>query len=402
VTCRSVTFSQRIVAISATDGFQKRCGAKMPDRPAAGQGTRTNVERVAEKVNIKRTIWWDGQQVAVVDQRYLPYRVVVQRWRTVDDVVDGIREMQIRGAPLIGVAAVHGVALAMAAKPTDKALDAAITSLMATRPTAVNLRHALERVDEDIRSRAPEVRAAAARVLAAAMADEDAAACRAIGEVGARLIYDVADRVDRPVQILTHCNAGWLACVEWGTATAPVYVARERGVRVHVWVSETRPRNQGSALTAWELSQRGVPHTVVVDNAAGHLLRSGLVDLVIVGADRVAANGDVANKIGTYLKALAARDSDIPFYVAAPTSSFDLRAPTGEVIPIEERGDHEVTKVYGWTENGHTAGVTITPPGTDVRNWGFDVTPARLVSAFITERGVIAAAPEAIARALPA
>jgi methylthioribose-1-phosphate isomerase len=202
------------------------------------------------------------------------------------------------------------------------------------------------------------------------------------------------------MRVLTHCNAGWLACVEWGTATAPVYIARERGLSVHVWVSETRPRNQGAALTAWELGQRRVPHTVVVDNAAGHLLRSGLVDLVLVGADRIAANGDVANKIGTYLKALAARDSDVPFYVAAPRSSFDLRSPTGAVIPIEERGPNEVTKVYGRTENGHTAGVTVTPKDAQVRNWAFDITPARLVSGFVTERGLIAAAPFAIAQLL--
>ncbi len=357
---------------------------------------------MAGAANMKRTIWWDGQQVAIIDQRYLPHRVVVQRWRTVNDVAEGITGMQVRGAPLIGVAAAHGVALAMASQPTDQALGAAVAKLMATRPTAVNLRHALERVEEDIRRRVPELRAATARVLAETMADQDATACRAIGEVGARLIRDVADRVQRPVQVLTHCNAGWLACVEWGTATAPIYIACERGLPVHVWVSETRPRNQGSALTAWELAQRGVPHTVVVDSAAGHLLRSGMVDLVIVGADRIAANGDVANKIGTYLKALAARDSDIPFYVAAPTSSFDLRASTGAAIPIEERGAHEVTKVYGWTESGHTTGVTITPPNVAVRNWAFDVTPARLVSGFITERGVIAAAPYAISQTVPA
>src|SRR5262245_39869454 len=266
--------------------------------------------------------------------------------------------MQVRGAPLIGVAAAHGVALAMALRATDEALDDAVSLLTATRPTAVNLRNALERSEATIRGRPPELRAAAARVLAERMADEDAAACRAIGEIGARLIRDVADRVDRPVQVMTHCNAGWLACVEWGTATAPIYLARERRLPVHVWVSETRPRNQGAALTAWELGQRQVPDTIVVDNAAGHLLHSGLVDLVIVGADRIAANGDVANKIGTYLKALAARDSNVPFYVAAPTTTFDLRAATGGEIPIEERGSNEVAKVYGRTESGNTAGAT--------------------------------------------
>jgi len=349
---------------------------------------------------VKRTIWWDGQAVTVIDQRYLPHRYVTRRWRTIDDVAEGIRVMQVRGAPLIGVAAAHGVALAMAVRATDQALDAALAQLIATRPTAVNLRNALERIDLDVRPRPLELRAAAARVLSERLADEDAAACRAIGEIGSRLIRDIADRVDRPVQVMTHCNAGWLACVEWGTATAPVYIARERGLAVHVWVSETRPRNQGAALTAWELGQRHVPHTVVVDNAAGHLLRSGLVDLVLVGADRIAANGDVANKVGTYLKALAARDCDVPFYVAAPTTTFDLRAATGAVIPIEERGPNEVTKVYGRADSGHTAGVTITPADTEVRNWGFDVTPARLVSGFLTERGLIPAAPFASAQLL--
>ena len=350
--------------------------------------------------SVKRTIWWHGQAVTVIDQRYLPHRYVTRRWRTVEDVAEGIRVMQVRGAPLIGVAAAHGVALAMALRATDHALDSALEQLSDTRPTAVNLRNALERIDLDVRPRPIELRAAAARVLSERLADEDAAACRAIGEIGARLIRDIADRVDRPVQVMTHCNAGWLACVEWGTATAPIYLARQRGLPVHVWVSETRPRNQGAALTAWELGQRRVPHTVVVDNAAGHLLRSGLVDLVIVGADRIAANGDVANKVGTYLKALAARDCDVPFFVAAPTTTFDVRAATGAVIPIEERGPNEVTKVYGRAESGHTAGVTITPADTDVRNWAFDVTPARLVSGFLTERGLIAAAPFAISQLL--
>ena len=349
---------------------------------------------------MRRTIWWDGQAVTVIDQRYLPHRYVTRRWRTVEDAAEGIRVMQVRGAPLIGVAAAHGVALAMAVRATDQALDAALAQLTATRPTAVNLRNALERIDLDVRPRPPELRAAAARVLSERLADEDAAACRAIGEIGSRLIRDIADRVNRPVQVMTHCNAGWLACVEWGTATAPIYLARERGLAVHVWVSETRPRNQGAALTAWELGQRRVPHTVVVDNAAGHLLRSGLVDVVIVGADRIAANGDVANKVGTYLKALAARDCDVPFYVAAPTTTFDLRAATGAEIPIEERGSNEVTKVYGRADSGHTAGVTITPADAEVRNWSFDVTPARLVSGFLTERGLIPAAPFAIAQLL--
>jgi methylthioribose-1-phosphate isomerase len=346
----------------------------------------------------KRTIWWDGEHVTVIDQRHLPHRLVLHRWRSVDDVAAGIRDMQVRGAPLIGVAAAHGVALAMATKATDGALDAALTRLAATRPTAVNLRAALERVEAEVRPRPPELRFATARVLAERVADEDVAACRAIGEAGARLLTEIHVRTGRPVQVLTHCNAGFLACVEWGTATAPVYVAREQGVPVHVWVSETRPRNQGSSLTAWELDQRGVPHTVVVDNAAGHLLRSGLVDCVIVGADRVAANGDVANKVGTYLKALAARDNDVPFWVAVPFTSIDMRAPSGSVIPIEERSASEVLSVRGRTEGGSVASVSVTPSGTSARNWGFDVTPARLVSALLTDRGVVPAAPYALAQ----
>jgi methylthioribose-1-phosphate isomerase len=351
---------------------------------------------VAAAETPERTIWWDGEQVAVIDQRHLPHRLVVAHWHTVDDAAAGIREMQVRGAPLIGVAAAHGLALAMASRSTDGSLDAALATLTATRPTAVNLRLALERADGALRRLRPDERPGAARALAEQLAAEDAAQCRAIGDAGRPLLGAIAERVDRPVQILTHCNAGWLACVQWGTATAPVYVAHEGGMAVHVWVSETRPRNQGSALTAWELGQRGVPHTVIVDNAAGHALRSGLIDLVIVGADRVAANGDVANKIGTYLKALAAWDSGIPFYVAAPSSTFDVRSPTGAVIPIEERGDEEVRRVSGQTDDGGQAEVRITPTDAAVRNWGFDVTPARLVSGFITERGLIPAEASAI------
>jgi methylthioribose-1-phosphate isomerase len=286
--------------------------------------------------------------------------------------------MQVRGAPLIGVAAAHGMALAVAADP-GSAEDAARV-LMATRPTAVNLRWALERMTESLLPLPRRERAPIARWLANELADFDVEACRAIGEAGLPLLAAVHERTGRAVNVLTHCNAGWLACVEWGTATAPIYLAHERGIPVHVWVSETRPRNQGAALTAWELGDRGVAHTLIVDNAAGHLLRSGAVDAVIVGADRIAANGDTANKIGTYLKALAARDCGVPFHVAAPRSTFDANCPTGAAIPIEERDPSEVLVVNG---------APIAPAGTPARNWGFDVTPGELVDAFLTDDGLV-------------
>ncbi len=332
-----------------------------------------------------RSIWWqdddDDAPVVVVDQRRLPGAAVTATWRTLDDAVAGIATMQIRGAPLIGVAAAHGVALAMREDP--ESLGEARTKLAATRPTAVNLRWALDRMGDTLAPLPADARAGAARRLAQAIADEDAAGSRRIGEAGLPLLRAIHERTGRPVQVLTHCNAGWLACVEWGSALAPVYVSSEAGVPVHVWVSETRPRNQGAALTTWELAQGGVEHTLVVDNAAGHLLRSGVVDIVLVGADRIAANGDVANKIGTVLKALAARDAGVPFLVAAPASTFDPGAPSGDAIPIEERDEAEVLNVNG---------APIAPAGTRARNWGFDVTPARLIDGYLTDRGLLDAA----------
>jgi methylthioribose-1-phosphate isomerase len=331
---------------------------------------------------ITRTIWWehDGIDAAVVvlDQTQLPHCVTTARWDSLDDAVDGIATMQVRGAPLIGVAAAHGVALAVR---TDlAALDDACARLGATRPTAVNLRWALERMRRELADVEPAGRAVAARRLADAVADEDVAACRNIGETGLEVLRAIHERTGRRVEILTHCNAGWLACVEWGTATAPVYLAHETGIPVHVWVSETRPRNQGAALTTWELAHRGVPHTLVVDNAAGHLMRTREVDAVIVGADRIAANGDTANKIGTSLKALAAAEHGVPFYVAAPRSTFDLECRDGDAIPIEERDEDEVLVVND---------VPIAPAGTRARNWGFDVTPARFIDGYLTDRGLL-------------
>lgn len=327
----------------------------------------------------ERTIWWDAPgTVGLIDQTRLPREAAVARWRTLEDAARGIETMQVRGAPLIGVAAAHGMALAMLVDPSD--LETPAARLAATRPTAVNLTWAIARVVDAIGPIDPEARAAAAVTLASRMADEDAAGCRAIGEHGVVRLAAIHARTERPVQVLTHCNAGRLACVEWGTATAPVYVAAERGIPVHVWVSETRPRNQGAALTAWELGDAGVSHTLVVDNAAGHLLRTGEVDIVIVGADRIAANGDVANKIGTSLKALAAREWDVPFVVNAPRSTFDLECPDGDAVPIEERDPIEVS-----TFNGSPVAPTTTP----ARNWGFDITPARLVTEYVTEHSAV-------------
>jgi methylthioribose-1-phosphate isomerase len=329
-----------------------------------------------------RPIRWgdDGQTVVVIDQTRLPHSEVTATWRTLDDAVEGIRSMQVRGAPLIGVAAAHGMALAVAADPA--AVDVAYERLAATRPTAINLRWALDRCRVELAELEPAERAAAAHELADRLTSEEVASSRAIGEIGADLIAAVHERTGAVVQVLTHCNAGVLATVELGTATAPIYVAAERGVPVHVWVSETRPRNQGASLTTWELGAHGIPNTLVVDNAAGHLLRSGAVDLVITGADRIAANGDTANKIGTYLKAVAAADCGVPFHIAAPLSTVDVDCPDGASIPIEERSADEVLVVNGGP---------IAPAGTDARNWGFDVTPARLITSWLTDRGALRA-----------
>ena len=330
----------------------------------------------------------DGS-VEVIDQTRLPLDLVVRMWSTVEDAAVGIETMEVRGAPLIGVAAAHGVALAMAEDPSLDGLGAAVDRLTATRPTAANLRWALQRMDDALRPLDSMDRPGAAMALAERLADEDVAACQAMGDAGLPLLTAIAEqRVGRPVRVMTHCNAGWLAAVDWGTALAPVYRAVEAGVAVEVWVSETRPRNQGASLTAWELGAHGVPHTLVVDNACGHLLATGQVDVVLVGADRVAANGDVANKVGTYLKALAADANGVPFHVVAPTSTVDHRCPDGAAIPIEERSPDEVT---------HLAGRPIAPLGTSAANPAFDVTPAALVTSLVTERGIVACTPEGIA-----
>ncbi|MCS6779910.1 MAG: S-methyl-5-thioribose-1-phosphate isomerase [Geminicoccaceae bacterium] len=353
----------------------------------------------------RRSVWLaeDGRTVLTFDQTRLPHALPVIALERLEDAAAAIAEMKIRGAPLIGAIAAYGVALAVRADPSDDALARACGLLAATRPTAVNLRWALERMRALLAPLPPARREERAYAEAAAICEEDVAINRAIGERGLPLIEAVArrKRPGEPVRILTHCNAGWLATVDWGTATAPVYLAHRKGIALHVWVDETRPRNQGAAITAFELGQEGVPHTVIADNAGGHLMRQGLVDLCIVGTDRVARNGDVANKIGTYLKALAAFDNAVPFYVALPSSTIDWRLSDGAGIPIEERSGEELALVTGRTADGRIETVRITPEGSACGNWAFDVTPARLVTALVTERGVCPASEAGLLSLFP-
>jgi methylthioribose-1-phosphate isomerase len=332
------------------------------------------------------TIREEGDSVLILDQTLLPYQYATRHLRSLADAAHAIRAMLVRGAPLIGVAAAYGVALALKDGAGNEALQHACDTLAATRPTAVNLHWALSRMQKHLLPLPVAQRRAAAWAEARAIANEDAAANREIGEFGLALIKNIAHR---PVNLMTHCNAGWLATAAWGTALAPVYAAREAGLPVHVYVSETRPRNQG-LLTVWELHEAGIPHTLIADNAAGHLLRQGKVDMVIVGADRIAANGDTANKIGTYLKALAAQDCGVPFYVAAPVSTIDPKCPDGARIPIEEREGNEMRHVGGLDRQGVHATVAIAQDATAVANPAFDVTPARLIAGIVTERGVCA------------
>ena len=328
----------------------------------------------------------------VIDQRRLPHRLQTERLTTPQAVCTAIRDMWVRGAPLIGASAAFGVALQCNADASDAALQDCARQLRAARPTAVNLAWAVDRMLARLLPLAPAQRRDAAWAEAERIAEEDVAVNAAIGRHGLSLLQAVAARKPGPVQVLTHCNAGWLATVDWGTATAPIYQAQQAGLDLHVWVDETRPRNQGASLTAWELGQAGVPHTLVADNAGGHLMQRGEVDLVIVGCDRVSARGDVCNKIGTYLKALAAVDNGVPFYAAMPTSTLDLSLGDGlREIPIEERDAREVTHLTGRAADGEVVEVDIAPPGTRAANPAFDVTPARLVSGLITERGIVAA-----------
>jgi methylthioribose-1-phosphate isomerase len=354
----------------------------------------------------RRSIWVepDGWSIGAIDQRRLPHEFVVATIVDCDAAADAIRSMLVRGAPLIGATAAYGVALAMRADGSDAALDRACDRLNATRPTAVNLRWALEVMRGTLLPLPPSARAAVAYARASEIAEQDIAINQGIGRHGLALIEAIRAR-KKPgerVNVLTHCNAGWLATVDWGTATAPIYMAHDQGSGVHVWVDETRPRNQGASLTAWELGHHGVPHTVIPDNTGGHLMQHGMVDLVIVGTDRVTASGDVCNKIGTYLKALAAYDNAVPFYVALPSPTIDFSIHDGiRQIPIEQRSADEVATMTGRTADGQIETIRIVAEGSPVANYGFDVTPARLVTGLITERGVVKPEREALAGAFP-
>jgi methylthioribose-1-phosphate isomerase len=366
--------------------------------PAKIVGTSMNVDG-----KHLRAIWVepDGWSVGIIDQTQLPFRFATVTLRTIEDAARAISTMQVRGAPLIGATAAYGVCLALRQNNSDAALEIASEILLATRPTAVNLKWALLEMVAAVRDRSGQERIAAAYRRAAEICDEDVVINQAIGRHGFKLIEEAAARKSgEPVNILTHCNAGWLATVDWGTATAPIYMAHDKGVPLHVWIDETRPRNQGAALTAWELGQHGVPHTVIADNTGGHLMQREFVDMVIVGTDRVTANGDVCNKIGTYLKALAAFDNGVPFYVALPSPTIDFSIADGTSIPIEERAAEEVTTITGWS-NGRIHTVRLVPENSPAVNYGFDVTPARLITGLITERGIIAANGDALAETFP-
>ena len=353
-----------------------------------------------------RSIWRDAQTgaVRILDQRWLPHRIDIATLQSLDDFATAIRDMWVRGAPLIGATAAYCIAEQMARDPSDGALVHAVDVLNATRPTAVNLRWALNRCQSELQPLDPAQRPGAARALAEEVAEEDVEINRNIGVHGLELIRKIAEtKTDgAPVNIMTHCNAGWLATVDWGTATSPIYHAHDAGLPVHVWVDETRPRNQG-ALTAWELGQHGVPHTYVVDNAGGHLMQHGQVDILITGTDRTTASGDVCNKIGTYLKALAAHDNGIPFYVALPSPTIDWTVQDGlGEIPIEERSGDEISQIHGRGPDGtDLANVTVTPEGTNTGNPAFDVTPNRLVTGLITERGICDASAGGLAALFP-
>ncbi|MFA7601466.1 MAG: S-methyl-5-thioribose-1-phosphate isomerase [Novosphingobium sp.] len=349
-----------------------------------------------------RSIWVEDGTVRIIDQTRLPHEFVVRTLDTLDEAAVAIRDMQVRGAPLIGATAAYGIAIAMRADASDAGLAGAVETLMATRPTAVNLRWALEDMAAHLREVAPSARAEAAIARAAAIADEDVAINTAIGVHGLAPIRDIAARKRGPVNVLTHCNAGWLATVDWGTATSPIYQAHQAGIPLHVWVDETRPRNQGAHLTAWEMASHGIPHTLIVDNAGGHLMQQGAVDLVIVGTDRTTAHGDVCNKIGTYLKALAAHDNGVPFYVALPSPTIDWRVRDGLAeIPIEERSGDEVSLVQGKLIDGSITRLRISPEATPAANPAFDVTPARFVTGLITERGIAPASAAGLAALFP-
>ncbi len=353
-----------------------------------------------------RTIWLndDGWSVEIIDQTRMPHRFETVTLKTVEEAAHAIEAMLVRGAPLIGATAAYGVCLALREDAGDESFERAYALLYATRPTAVNLRWALDEMRATLANLPRDDRLAAAYKRAAEICDEDVEICQSIGRHGLKVIREIAEKkpAGAPVNILTHCNAGWLATVDWGTATAPMYMAFEEGIPIHVWADETRPRNQGASLTAWELKGHGVPHTVIADNVGGHLMQHGQVDLCIVGTDRTTASGDVCNKIGTYLKALAAQANNVPFYVALPSPTIDWTVNDGvKEIPIEERSGEEVSQMTGRTASGTIETVTITPEGSPVANYAFDVTPARYVTGLITERGIAEASPEGLAKLFP-
>jgi methylthioribose-1-phosphate isomerase len=353
-----------------------------------------------------RTIWPndDGRSVTVIDQTRLPHVFSTSRLVTLEEAAAAIETMVVRGAPLVGATAAYGMALALLDDPTDEGLESGYERLLGTRPTAINLRWALDQVKGVVGAVPFDERVQATFALAGKICEDDVAICSSIGDHGLALIEEIWEQKDHigVVNILTHCNAGWLATVDWGTATAPIYKAHEAQIPLHVWVDETRPRNQGASLTAWELDHHGVPYSLIADNVGGHLMQQGSVDLCLVGSDRTTAVGDVANKIGTYLKALAAHDNDVPFFVALPSPSIDWNARNGlEDIPIEERDPKEVTHITGRDEAGAIVMVALAPDGAQAANPGFDVTPARLVSGLITERGVCEASEEGLASLFP-
>ena len=349
-----------------------------------------------------RTLWPTAAgTIRVIDQSRLPFEFATVDLETLDDAARAIRTMVVRGAPLIGATAAYGMALASREDASDAHIDKAVRTLQATRPTAHNLAWALTRMRRALAGVAPDGRSDTAFREAAAICDADVEQCRSIGFHGLEIIRGLAQKTGRRVDILTHCNAGWLACVDWGTALSPIYMAHDAGISVHVWVDETRPRNQGAALTAFELAAHGVPHTVIADNLGGHLMQRGQVDMVIVGSDRITASGDVCNKVGTYLKALAARDNAVPFYAAQPSSTIDWSLDDGREIPIEERSASELTHMTGLSSSGAIETVRVVPEASPALNLAFDVTPARLVTALITERGICPASPAGLRSLYP-
>ena len=349
-----------------------------------------------------RTIWPSAAgTIRVIDQSRLPFEFATIDLETLEDAAHAIRSMVVRGAPLIGATAAYGMALALRTDTSDARIGEAARVLAATRPTAVDLAWALARMRNALAGIAPSRRTDVALREAAAICDASVEQCRSIGAHGLEIIRALPGTADRTVNVLTHCNAGWLACVDWGTALSPIYMAHDAGIKIHVWVDETRPRNQGASLTAFELGSHGVPHTVIADNLGGHLMQRGKVDMVIVGSDRTTAAGDVCNKVGTYLKALAAHDNGVPFYAALPRSTIDWSLEHGADIPIEERSPGELTHMTGRTPSGAMQTIRVVPEGSGALNLGFDVTPARLVTALITERGVCAASPAGLQRLYP-